>query len=95
MFAAELDDGEARSAAVALHRGLWLVTDDRPSLRVARTNVPAIPSLTTPEWMKQWAEGEPAESQAVRDAVHRIEMCARYRPRRLDPLHAWWTALQI
>src|SRR5579864_1673701 len=31
-FAAFIDDGEARSAAVALHRGFRLVTDDRKSL---------------------------------------------------------------
>lgn len=87
-FASEMDDGEARSAAVAHHRGICLVTDDRVSLRVADAH--AVRTLTTPEWVQRWTVTAKPDTKALHDCLYRIEVCARYRPRRLHPLYAWW-----
>jgi hypothetical protein len=91
-FAAEMDDGEARSAAVAAHRGWWLVTDDRVSLRVARGHTTPIHTITTPDWVKQWAEAASIEEAMVAETLRRIQVCANYIPRRVHPLKAWWDA---
>jgi hypothetical protein len=91
-FAAEIDDGEARSLAVAARRGLWLVTDDCPSLRVAREYASPVPTLTTPDWVKYWSEQASADASTLTEAIRRIQVCASYHPRRAHPLKAWWDA---
>ena len=55
-FAAELDDGEAVTGAIAMHRNWGIATDDRKARRVfARTN-PHVQLLSTPELIKHWAD---------------------------------------
>jgi len=94
-FASQMDDGEARSAAIAVHRRLHLVTDDRISLREAQAHLPAIPTMTTPDFMKQWADQASVNRQTLAEALRRIEVCATYRPRRLHPLWTWWDQHRI
>ena len=91
-FAAAVDDGEARSLAAAASRNLWLVTDDRPALRTAREHTPPILTITTPDWMKYWAETAMVDAEALSDAIRRIQVCANFIPRRIDPLKSWWDA---
>jgi hypothetical protein len=93
-FAAKLDDGEARSAAVAAHRGWWLVTDDRVSLRVAREYSAPITTVTTPEWIKHWAEEASVDEKTLAETLRCIQVCASYTPRRVHPLKGWWDARQ-
>jgi hypothetical protein len=53
-FAVELDEGEAVTGAIAMHRHWGIVTDDRKARRVfARTN-PHVQLLSTPEFIKHW-----------------------------------------
>ncbi len=92
VFAAEMDDGEAQSAAVAAHRGWWLVTDDRVSLRAAREYTPSIPTITTPEWVKRWAEKASVDQKRLAEVLRRIRICSDYYPRRMHPLKDWWDA---
>ena len=55
-FAVELDDGEAVTGAIAMHRHWGIATDDRKARRVfARTN-PHVQLLSTPELIKHWAD---------------------------------------
>jgi hypothetical protein len=91
-YAQEVDDGEARTAAVAISRGLRVVTDDRAALRLLRGLEPPPPVVTTPEWLKLWAEVGEVPAEAVGGVLRRVELCARYRPRRLHPLHDWWNS---
>lgn len=89
-FASQMDDGEARSAAVALRRGWKLVTDDRISLRVAGGNMPIIQTMTTPEYIKHWADHASVDERTLSQVLRRIELCASYRPRRQHLLRNWW-----
>jgi D-alanyl-D-alanine dipeptidase len=89
-FASQMDDGESRSAAIAVRLGLHLVTDDRVSLRIAHAHLPAIPTITTPDFVKHWADQASVDRHTLAEALRRIEICATYRPRRLHPLRAWW-----
>lgn len=89
-LAERLGDGEARSLAVASCRGLRLVTDDRAALRTAAGLQPSVPCLTTPEWVRLWAERTRQEARALRAVLRRIEVRARYLPPRTHPLRGWW-----
>ena len=91
-FAYEMDDGEARSAAVAAHREFWLVTDDRVSLRAAAASTPVIVTRTTPDWVRFYAETSGLDDTALAALLKRIQVCASYFPRRVHPLCAWWEA---
>jgi hypothetical protein len=87
-FAAVMDDGEARSAAVCTHRGLWLVTDDRVCIREVTADL--VQPITTPGVMKHWADAGGVDPVTLGESLKRIEICARYRPGRTHPLHQWW-----
>ncbi len=89
-YAAAIDDGEARSSAVAMHRGLTLVTDDRASIRFVQSLSPTLPVLTTMDWIKSWADTTAVETATLGEVLRRIELCARYRPPRHHPLKSWW-----
>ncbi len=88
-LAEHMDDGEARSGALAIGRGLALVTDDRQALRWFRSERPAVPVVTTPDWVQLWASTTGADPGML---VCPITLRARYRPRFSDPAYAWWMA---
>ena len=91
-YAAEIDDGEARSAAVAVHRGLWLMTDDRPCVNLmASLPVPPI-VMTTPDWVKEWVDHAGISLEALAETLRRIHHCANYHARRNHPLRDWWNS---
>jgi hypothetical protein len=89
-LALELDDGEARTAAVAVHRKLCVATDDRRALRLLASLSPPVSVLTTPEWVKEWADTGTVASDVLVDVLRRIQLSARYFPRRTHLLRQWW-----
>ena len=92
-FAAELDDGEAMTLALAVHRGGAVATDDRKTLRVLRGLSPPIDSHTTVSLIKHWAESEAIEADALRQVLIDVEQRGRFVPGRHDPLRMWWQAM--
>jgi predicted nucleic acid-binding protein len=91
-FAAEVDDGEAQVLAVGLHRGLVVGTDDRRARRVAARE--AVPLLSTPELILEWAQRSGRSANELREAVLDIEVRARYRPRPADADRPGWDRLR-
>jgi hypothetical protein len=89
-FARDLDDGEAHTAAVAVHRRLHVVTDDRRALRALAALSPPVPVLTTPDWVKEWADTGAVAPDVLADTLRRIQISARFSPRRTHPLRNWW-----
>ncbi len=89
-FAAEVDDGEARTAAVAVHRGLCVMTDDRPAIRLMNSLPATVKVFTTPEWVKYWSESGAISDAVLAEVLRRIRYCARYHPRAVHPLRQWW-----
>lgn len=87
-FAAVLDDGEAACLALARCRGWVVATDDRKAIRVAGADRIAV--VTTPELVKEWADGCGASDEAVGRAIRNIERFARFAPRQGAPLWEWW-----
>jgi len=91
-IAAELDEGEAMSMAIALHRNLDLATDDRKAIKVyAAYGGDAGKLWTTPTLLKTWADAAaPAETELVR-VTCAIRDRARYLPPASHPLYGWWS----
>ncbi len=88
-LASDLDDGEAMALAIASHRGWMLATDDRKAIRLAKSL--HVQVITTPELVKRWADGKPAETNELREVLRNIQILASFVPRRAGPLYEWWT----
>ena len=92
-FAAQVDDGEAFTCTLALHRGLAVATDDRKARRVFAEVAEDNPLFSTCELMKAWAEEVSIPDWELRDALWAIQSGASYIPSRRDPLHDWWRSI--
>lgn len=88
-LAVELDDGEAMSAALAIHRDRVLVTDDRKAERLLAGRVRMRSTLDV---VKQWAELRQVPQPEVRAALIGIDQRG-YRPARRHPLFGWWESV--
>jgi len=93
-IAAELDEGEAMSMAIAIHRNLDLATDDRKALRLF-ANFGGDPKRlwSTPSIMKTWADSASPDGTELGRAVRAIRDRARYVPAANHPLYPWWSQL--
>jgi len=91
-LAAELDEGEAMSMAIAMHRNLDLATDDRKAIKLYAAHGGDAGKLwTTPRLLKAWSDAAlPAPAELVRIACA-IRDRARYLPPATHPLYAWWS----
>ena len=88
-LALQLDDGEAMTGAIAIHRGALLATDDKKAIRILGKQLPEHSIVRTSELLKDWADhGVPASE--VRRALRNIERRASFRPPSNDPLREWW-----
>lgn len=90
-FAMELDDGEASCLAIAKLRGWTVATDDRKARRIASEN--GIELISTLELIQRWVDTMSPTEETVANVLKKIELFAKFRPRRSDPLHSWWTDL--
>lgn len=90
-FASELDDGEAKSLAIALSRGSAVVTDDRKARRIfAEMGGRPADLLSTADLVRLWAEETVLDEDSLRIALTRIQIRSRFFPRTTDPNHIWW-----
>lgn len=92
-WAAQMRGGEAYCFAVAETRGMTVATDDRSCTNKARQVNPHIPCVTTPEWLKMWADSGSVSDHDVRQAKQNIVVQARFNLKPLHPLFSWWDAL--
>lgn len=88
-LAKDLDDGEARTIAIALHRDWAVGTDDEKALR--RCQSEAIGTITTPAFMRGWVEEENPPHDEIAVALRRIRTRAVYLPATSHPEYEWWT----
>jgi len=97
-FAAELDDGEAHTCALALVRGARVATDDRKAIRVfgsawKRQGREGDPVLRTSELLFAWARGHGLGDPEIGPIVRAIARRASFFPPRDDPHFDRWMAL--
>jgi hypothetical protein len=91
-FAAHLDDGEAMTCALALHRGATVATDDRKAFSVLGRLAPQVPILTTARLLRDWADSVKLPPSALKAVLTDVRQRARFAPGRHDPLQSWWLA---
>lgn len=72
-FAVELDDGEAVTGAIAMHRYWGIATDDRKARRIFARTSPHVQLLSTPELIKHWADTHKPPIEVVREVLQNIQ----------------------
>jgi hypothetical protein len=92
-LALELDDGEARTLAVAASRGWSVATDDRKAHRIAAKECPRVQLLRSLELVKEWADVNMIERVRIRELLLRIRDRANFIPGKHDPTVLWWRSL--
>ena len=88
-LAAMIDDGEAVTAARAVHRECSVATDDRKARRVLSERVPTVPLVSTLDLMAQWVETMSGPLVELRTALERMRSGASSVPGPRDPRHMW------
>ena len=84
-----VDDGEARTLAVAAQRGWAVASDDRKAVRLARKELD-LSVRTTPQILKNWVDESEPSAEKVAAAIRNVEKRARYVPPNRHPLKEWW-----
>ena len=92
-LAADLDDGEAMTLAIAHQRGLAAATDDRKARRIAGERFgDKLLLLRTTDIVHAWLQAAKIDEASAGTLLRRIESIAHYRPANDDPLREWWLA---
>ena len=93
-IAAELDEGEAMSMAIAIERNLDLAADDRKAIRLF-TKFGGDPNRlwTTLSVVRMWADAAALSVEELGRAARAIRDRARYLPAPNHPLYSWWSPL--
>ena len=92
-LALELDDGEAETAAAAIHRGGAIATDDKKAIRVLGLHAPGLVILRTSDLLRTWVVTRSIPGERVRETLVAIERKASFLPPRDDPERAWWVRI--
>ncbi len=72
-FAAVVDDGEAVTMALALHRGYSVANDDPKARRILAERAPSVPLFSTLELLKAWAERASVSNDELRQTMLAIQ----------------------
>lgn len=91
-FASEIDDGEAQALALAKHRKYILLTDDRKATKIAQRADVQVATITTASILKEWHEQSGVDQAALREVINRIQVLARFSPRKESADLRWWLA---
>jgi predicted nucleic acid-binding protein len=89
-LASEMDDGEAMTCALAMHRQCDVAMDDRKARRVLSGRAPHVSITSTLAIVKQWAELAGITKAELKSILLNIWSGANYYPGERDPLYAWW-----
>ena len=92
-FSVEIDDGEAQSLAIAKHRQLILLSDDRKALILAKREDICVHASTTTNMLRLWGEISENNAKQLPEVLHRISNLARFRPRVGSTERDWWDSV--
>ncbi len=92
-LASLVDDGEAATGALALHRDCSIAIDDSKARRVLGEFMPEVALVSTLELMQIWAQEASVATKGLREAFMAMQIGASYMPGRRDPLYGWWLSV--
>lgn len=84
-----VDDGEAATIALAIHRGMELATDDRRARRLCDERGLPEPARTV-ALLLAYAEAARLNGDETRQMLMRVRDRASFLPARSDPHLKWW-----
>lgn len=87
-LSADVGAGEAMTAALAIHRGCVVVTDDRKASRILRSR--GVPLRGSLDLVQVWSEAPEPNQEMLRAALVDLRQRGNYDPPRAHPLRAWW-----
>jgi hypothetical protein len=91
-YAADLDDGEAMTVALALSRGWIMATDDRKARRIFLQDTGnAGRLLSTAQILKGWSLAAKLSAEELRGLLVDVSRRGRFSPRSDDPDFDWWS----
>lgn len=88
-----MDPGEAQVAALAVHRGHSVITDDRAALRLLQQEQPDLPLFTTLDMIRHWSEVQSVVPEELRKVFWRMRQGAKFLPSRKLPHWGWWKGI--
>lgn len=92
-YAADLDDGEAATGAIAIQRNWAMATDDKKAIKFFSQESPSFQIISTPEIIKYWSETASIEHLQLSNILRKIRVQGRYMPSKNHPLKSWWEAI--
>lgn len=84
----EVGEGEAMTAALAIHRGCAVVTDDRKASRLLSDRGVAL--STSLDLIRVWSESPTVPQEVLRLALIDLRQRGNYDPPRGHALREWW-----
>lgn len=91
-YAADLDDGEAMTVALAFSRGWMMATDDRKARRIfTQETGDASRLLSTPQILKGWSLSVGLAAQELKDLLLEVSRRGPFSPRGDEPDFDWWS----
>jgi len=95
LTAQRIDDGEAATGAIAIHRNWAVATDDRRPRSIFKQAAPQLQLISTPELVKHWVDNTSPDVDTISQVLKEIEARANYLVGPGDPLHSWWQASKV
>lgn len=87
-FSQYMDDGEAVTGAIALHRGWSIASDDGRALKCFQREVPHLSLVSTFDLVKWWAENTRPNDVLVVEVLRNIWQIGGHRPPPTHPFHS-------
>ena len=95
-YAADLDDGEAMTLALAFSRGFSMATDDRKARRIFLKEIgDSTRLLSTAQILRAWSKKEGLASGELKKLLLEVSRRGRFSPPSGDPDFSWWSKAVI
>ena len=88
----DLDDGEAKSLALAFSRGFSMATDDRKARRIFLDEIgDTTRLLSTAQILRMWSKKAGLTSGGLKKLLLDVSRRGRFSPHSGDPDFSWWS----
>lgn len=92
-YTAIVDDGEAATFAIAVHRNWAIATDDKKAIAFIKQESPNIQIFSTSEIIKHWSDSENINNSVLKTVLNDIRINGHYVPPKNDLLRNWWQSI--